>query len=1098
MASDRIARQVERLLDDCEVAVAAGDWPRVGVLADSVLRLDPQNGDASAYLAAARVAPAVRPRMEPAERPAERRQMTVMFCDLVDSTPMAEQLDPEDLREVLHAYQETCARIIRGYEGYVAHYMGDGVLVYFGFPNAHEDDAVRAVKAALEIVREVPALGRAGSRATNLQSRVGIHYGLVVVGQMGSGTRIEPSDVVGMTANVAARLQGVAAPGAVVISGHLAQLLGQRFDLEAMGLATLKGVSDPIVTWTVRGEQRLDSTAPAREGGRAPLVGRTQELAALKQGWASAVTGRGCGAVIRGDPGIGKTRLVEELRQHTGAGPARTIDLYCSALHSGSALYPVIDFVARALLRLDVSADDLGTGAKIELLAANMGTGPDGAALLAQLLGAGGWEESPVARLSPQERKERTLELFSGFLARLARDNPVLLVVDDLQWIDPSTLELLTMTIEQAQSTAIMVVATARPDFGHRGMELPGILNILLERLDNAECEALALALGGTEHVSSELRARIVQRSDGVPLFLEELLRTMASGENMQRRVDGAAAAVQVPATLHYSLMARLDRMGSARRLAQLASTVGRAFSLELISLLAEPEIPEVRPDLDRLVEAGIVVLQDSRGRVEYRFRHALIQDVAYQSLLRSERTRLHGRIADAIESAFPQVAEQDPELLAHHLAEAQQSERAIEYLARGGRRAVARFANLEAVGLLDRALALIEGLPPSAERDRQELELRLAAGGALIAVRGYADTEVERNYARATELSSQQDRAPERFQSLWGLRRFFQVRGNFEQSVGIARQLLSAAPAINPSAVVMAEAALGDALFLTGDLPGAERHLRAASDALGERAGLSPQAIDSAIRAAAERAIVAWLRGDHAGAWPIAELAVTEARETGDKFLLCWSLSFAGWVAHLRRSPGDVATLADETFALATENSFKYFEAVGMIFRGWHAATHGGEAAIDELRRGMELYHAIGARSALTYFYLLAAEAHVAQNDTEAARIALDRGLDIGRKNDERTFVPELYRLRAEVGGTNLASADLFRSLAVAEANASPSLQLRALTALATAGLAVPGGGDVAQSIARLLDGILPSEPDADVALARGMARAAVWLDVV
>lgn len=1089
MPTDRIARQIERLLDECETAVAAGDWARVHMLADGVLRLDAQNQDAAAYLAAAQPGAAERvPGGQVAARPAERRQLTVMFCDLVDSTPLAEQLDPEDLRDLLREYQEACAQVIRGYEGHVAHYMGDGLLVYFGFPHAHEDDPVRAVRAGLEIVRQVPRLARGGRGAADLQSRVGVHYGLVVIGQMGSGPRIEPADVVGITANVAARLQGIAEPGTVRVSGDLAQLLGDRFILESMGHATLKGVSEPMPTFTVKGERRDTPPGQAVSGG-SPLVGRDRELATLADAWKRAVSGNGGGAVIRGDPGIGKSRLLKELRQFAGGEPFTAIELNCSALHRDSALYPVIDYFARSVLRFDGSESDIARQARVAGVAENLEAGVEGAALLASLLETGGWEDSPVARLSPQDRKEKTLELFWRLLERTAARNPVMLLVEDLHWVDPSTLELLAMVMERSNNTALLLVATARPDFEMRWTEVPGLEEIQLERLDVGDCEVLALALVGDGSLARELREQVVHRSDGVPLFLEELLKAMSAEPQSRFRIAGAAASRLVPATLHDSLMARLDRMGSPRRLAQVASAVGRTFSFDLLLALDEPGTPNVQSDLQRLVEAGILVRESGNGREEYRFRHALLQDVAYQSLLRSERARLHGRIAATIERLFPHLAEQEPELLAHHLAEAQQADRAIDYLLRGGRRAIARFANLEAVGLLDRALALLEGLPPSPERDRRELELRLATGGPLIAVRGYADAEVERNYGRATELSSQQDRAPERFQSLWGLRRFYQVRGNFEQSVAIAQQLLATAPAIDGSAVVMAEASLGDASFLTGDLVGAEQHLRAASTALDNREGLSAQAVDSSIRAMAERAIVSWLLGDRASAWPIAEQSVTEARATGDRFLLCWSLSFAGWVAHLERRPDQVERLAAETLALATEHSFKYFEAVGKIFRGWHSAVTGSEAGIAELASGLDLYYSIGAKSAVTYFHLLAAEAELARSNPEGARAAIEQGLAAGGRNGERTFTPELFRLRAAVSESG--ASDLLQSLAQARANGSPSLQLRASIALARAGVQTVGGAETTALIAALLDRIIPAQPDPEIADALTFAPA-------
>lgn len=1104
MASDRVARHVARLLDECEAAISGGDWLRAGHLADAALRLDPANADATAYLAAAggfaaQVPAPARPASP--EPPAERRQMTVMFCDLVDSTPLAEQLDPEDLRDILRAYHEACDAIVQRFGGNVAHYMGDGLLVYFGYPVAQEDAAVKAVLAGLEIVLAVPALGKESGRPVDLQSRVGIHHGLAVIGQMGSGKRIEPSDVVGRTPNLAARLQSVAAPGTVLISGELARLVQGKFQLEPAGWPKLKGISEPVETWrAIRAiESGEDGATSADSLG--PIVGREKELRKLRTLWQRTLAGASHVAVLKGEAGIGKTRLVQALRAHAVAGPHVVVELRCAALHQGSALYPVLEHLSRRVLQFaeSDSAED-----RIARIRAETATWPalgwrpldaSPAELLASAF------ELPTtletAALSPQERKAQTFEMVTSWVVQIAASSPLLLIVEDLHWIDPSSLELLLLIMERCQGHRVMICLTARPDFTLVWPRQPSLAELDLARLTVRDATRLAALLPAGSALSDDVRGRIVARSDGIPLFVEELIRTVSASAPVAHGEGpkGVANTVDVPATLHDSLMARLDRMGTARRVAQVASTLGRQFAFDMLRALGELDEASLQRDLDKLTEAGILVLQGRGGRLEYAFRHALIQDVAYQSLLRSERARLHGRIADVYEREFARLAEREPEVVAYHLAEAHQLERAIDYLARAGQQAAARWANQEAVALLDRSIEMLEAMPEGGDRDRQELKLRFAVGGPLIATRGYADAEVERNYGRAVELCSREDRAADRFQSLWGLRRFYQVRGNFARSVELATELLTVAPAVDATAVALADAAAGDALWLTGDLRSARTYLSACAQRLDRPDTLSPPAKDACTRALAEYAVVLWLQGDPAGATAAAARAVSEAEAIGDPFLICWAISFRLWVAHLEGDTDAVRIDADETHALAVRNGFKYFEAVGLMFGGWCSAMRGEDPELSRISAGIDLYNSIGAESALSYFEAMCAQAALAVGRPESARGFVTEGLAVADKNGERTFLPELYRLGAEVAAAlHQRPAEvveqLERALLAAREIGAPALGLRAALTLSRL---VPAEERVPKLVGEFLSGIDPGAKSAEILLARNMASTPV-----
>jgi class 3 adenylate cyclase/tetratricopeptide (TPR) repeat protein len=1090
MTSSRLARQVARLLDACEAAISDGDWDRAGQFADSALRLDPENEDAVAYLAAAhRGAPATLDAPPPPARPAERRQMTVMFCDLVDSTPLAEQLDPEDLRDILRAYHEACDRVVQRFGGYVAHYMGDGLLVYFGYPHAQEDASARAVMAGLEIVRAVPALRKHTEGTPGLEARVGIHHGLVVVGEMGSGTRIEPSDIVGRTPNLAARLQSVAAAGTVLVSGELAKLVGREFDLEPAGRQQLKGIAQPVETWSVLSVANTSGRELAAESVIAPLVGRGRELRTLKRSWRNTVDGVGHVAVLRGEAGIGKTRLVRALREYATEQAHTIIDLRCSALHQGSALYPVLEHLGRRVL---LFTDDDADEDRVARIRSEISRWPEADQAAVDLLTSAFVlpTTSPSAAISPQERKERTFEMLASWVIQVSAASPVLLSVEDLHWVDPSTLELLLLVIERTQGHRVMTCVTARPGFTLVWPQRPTLVEFDLTRLSPRDAELLASRLPAAVGIPDGVRSRIVAHSDGVPLFIEELIRSLAATDSLGGSLQpaGAANPVDVPASLHDSLMARLDRMGTARRVAQVGSTLGRQFSFDLLQSLGELDASTLAADLERLIGAGILSLRGSGGRLEYGFRHALIQDVAYQSLLRTERARLHGRIAEAYERDFPRAAERELEVVAHHWAEAHQTGRAIDYLVRAGESAIARFANQEAVSLLDRALELIKATPAGIDRDRVELRLRLAVGGPLVATRGYADPEVEQNYARAVELCSRDDRAPDRFQAMWGLRRFYQVRGNFQRSVALASELLEAAGALDGTAAMLADAAAGDALWLTGDLRSAGTHLEACAARLDAGGELTLQARDACTRALAEHAVVLWLAGDPRGAAATAERAIAEARAIGDPFLVCWAVTFGAWVAQLAGDAPAVRSGADETHALALRYGFKYFEAVGMVFGGWCAANSGDDPGLVRISAGVELYNRIGAESALTYFEALRATAALTVSRPDWARDFVDSGLTTARKNGERAFLPELLRLGAEAavpgqppGAESLRLIE--QALQVAREIGAPALGLRATLTLSR----VSGSGErVHRLLGEFLSDISPAADSAEISRAR------------
>ncbi len=635
---------------------------------------------------------------------AERRQLTVMFCDLVGSTALSGRLDPEDLRGIIGAYHRCCAELIERCGGFVAKYMGDGVLAYFGYPQAHEHDAERAVQAGLAIVEAVPKLVTIAD--SPLQVRVGIATGLVVVGEIiGAGAAQERS-IVGETPNLAARLQALAEPGTILIGEGTQHLIGGMFELEPTGEHEMKGFARTVQAWRVLREASVESRfAAIRTGGNLPLIGRTHEMGLMLERWRQARSGEGQIVTVVGEAGIGKSRIAEAVQEALAGEPHARVHLQCSPYHSDSALYPVIQHLARAARF--AAADSPGD--KIEKLTAlfSARAKSDAAAipLLAELLSIPVAEQAAPQSLTPAQRKAATIALLNDEIVRLGEIRPVLLVLEDAHWIDATSLELMTRLADSIGPARVLAVVTGRPEFAPPWQARPHATLLTLGRLGRAECTQLVAGVAAAHGLSAETVATIVVKTDGVPLFIEELTKSVME-----------AAGEAVPATLKDSLMARLDRLGEAREVAQIASVIGRVFPFALLDAVA-PKGNELEGALAKLAAAGIVFPEGRGAERSYSFKHALVRDAAYESLLVSRRRDWHERIARAIEAYFPDLTANEPELLAHHYGEAGLADPACDYRMRAGDRAVNRSAYKEAIAHFSAGLNAAETLPDSVER---------------------------------------------------------------------------------------------------------------------------------------------------------------------------------------------------------------------------------------------------------------------------------------------------------------------------------------------------------------------------------------------
>jgi class 3 adenylate cyclase/predicted ATPase len=737
-----------------ELGVAALGHRRKLLDAIAALRTDAGGKAASADVATASNAPSASP-----DDRAERRQVTVMFSDLVGSTALSARMDPEDLRALISAYQKCVAETVQRFGGFVAKYMGDGVLIYFGYPQAHEDDAERAVRAGLELVAAVSDL----KTHAPLQTRVGIATGLVVVGDLiGSGASQEQA-IVGETPNLAARLQGVAEPNKVVLAEGTRKLLGSLFELEDLGPQELKGVTSAVRAWAALRPSSVESRFEAlHASGVTELVGREEELELLLRRWSKARTSEGQVVMLSGEPGIGKSRLTAALLERVAAEPHTRLRYFCSPQHTDSALHPIISQMERAA---GFAHDDTAQTRldKLDALLAQSFTASQDVALFAEMLSLPSNGRYPTLELAPQQRRQKTLEALTTQLEALSRSNPVLMIFEDLHWIDPTSLEVLGRTVDRLRTFPVLLIVTYRPEFEPPWIGQPHVTLLALNRLGEREIDDMIDRVTGNRPLLESIRQDIIERTDGIPLFVEEMTKAVLEAEGEGEAQDTAASvpssALAVPASLHASLLARIDRLGPAREVAQIGAAVGREFSHALLGAVIPKPEADLRSALDRLIDAGLLFRQGVPPHATYLFKHALVQDAAYGTLLREPRRALHARIAETLEGQFADIAESQPELLARHYTEAGLIEKAVSFWRTAGQRSLARSALLEGAQQIKRALDQIATLPATPDLRGEEIKLHVAFANALTLTGNFVDGK--EHYDRALAIYGAAEHRP-------------------------------------------------------------------------------------------------------------------------------------------------------------------------------------------------------------------------------------------------------------------------------------------------------------------------------------------------
>jgi class 3 adenylate cyclase/predicted ATPase len=1003
------------------------------------------------------------PGHKPSPLAAERRHLTVMFCDMAGSTALAARLDPEDLREVIRGFQDACVRAIGRFDGFVAKFMGDGVLAYFGYPGAHEDDAERAVRAGLTVVDVVSRLML--PTKVSLEVRVGIATGLVVVGEtLGEGSSQEQV-VIGETPNLAARLQGLAEPNTVVIADGTRQLLGGLFDLQDLGPQFLKGMANPIPSWRVVGEHAAESRFEAGQTQRATgFFGREREVDLLMDRWVQARSGEGQVVFLSGEAGIGKSRIVAALRQKIVKEAHTRIQYQCSPHHTNSPFYPVIAQLERAA---GFAPDDTAETKhdKLEqVLRYSFSTIDHVASLFATLLSLPFEGRYVALNLTPREQKERTILALNDLLGGLAKQRPVLFILEDAHWIDPTTLELFTRTIDRLQRWPVLLIVTFRPEFEVPWGHYPHVTALALNRLGQSHVVAMIERLTDGKLLPAGVRDEIIAKTDGVPLFVEELTKAVLGSGLLKEAADryvlcGPLPPLAIPATLHDSLLARLDRLASVREIAQIGAVIGREFSYQLLDALAPVHDKALEDALDQLSKAELIFPRGALPEATYIFKHALVQDAAYRSLLRSTRRQLHGRIAQAITELMPQIVETQPELLAHHYAQAGLFDDAIAYGLRAGRRSAARSANEEAITHYTKALELLGAKSAGVERDRQELELLVALGVPTIAARGYMAAEVEGIYGRARDLCDNVTGTPHRFTVLRGLWNSAFLRKSLLKAQELSAELVALADAQgDDTRRALAHRAQGCSLFFRGEFESGWESFRQAIDLWDvdkARAEILVYGEDPSVLCRAYGSWLLWFLGYPDKSSVLICKALADAQRLSNPFICAMALSLASALHVHRREFSQTLERADASSALSAEHGFPQWTAYAMIYRGRARAELGrADDGIAEMEQGWANWQALGAKLATAQATLRLAEACA-----KAGRIAA--GLDWiklaakhARTFHERLLAAEIHRVHGELllerAATGDAEACLRRSIEIARRQKAKSLELRTAMVLA------------------------------------------------
>jgi class 3 adenylate cyclase/tetratricopeptide (TPR) repeat protein len=1004
---------------------------------------------------------------EPARRDdAERRQLTVMFTDLVGSTALSTKLDPEDMRTMIGAYHKCVAEIVGRFDGFVAKYMGDGVLIYFGYPQAHEDEAERAVRAGLALIEAVGKL----AVQEPLQARVGVATGLVVVGDLIGSGEAQERGVVGETPNLAARLQGIAAPNTIVIAEGTRRLLGSLFELEDLGPKDLKGIAGSARAWAVLRASSVESRFEAlHTSGLTALVGREEELELLLRRWARAKTGEGQVVLISGEAGIGKSRLTAALLDRLASEPHTRLRYFCSPQHTDSAFFPIIGQMERAagLVHDDSPQAKLD---KLDAVLAQTSTSIADAALFAEMLSLPNDGRYPILDLTPQQRRQRTFEALISQLEALTRQSPVLMIFEDVHWTDPTSLEAFGRLVDRIQTLRALLIVTFRPEFDAPWIGQPHVTSLTINRLTQRNVGAMIDRLVGNKPLGAGLRQDIIERTDGIPLFVEEMTKAVleAEGEDEARQTAAAAPSARftVPATLHASLMARLDRLGPAKEVVQIGAAIGREFSHALLVSVAHKPEGELASALSRVVEAGLLFRQGVPPHASYLFKHALVQDAAYGTLLRESRRALHARIAEAIEREFAEIAESQPELLARHCSEAGQIEKAAALWGKAGQRSLERSALVEATAQLSRALKQIATLSSTPALRREQIKIQVALANSLMHTKGYAAAETKASFDQARLYIDQAEALGEPpedplllFSVLYGFWVANYVAFNGDIVCDLAVQFLALTEKKGTTVPLMiGHRLMGTTQMFIGNIAQGRAHFDQAIalyDPAQHRSLATRFGQDIGVTILSYRSWALWFLGYPDAAMADIDHAVKDARDNGQAVTLMYALGHAMIPNTFCGNYVSAAAQARELIALAEEKNAVVWRLIGTMHQGWLLTLTGKPSnTIQILPSAITEYRSTRSTNwmPLRLSYLAIAYAELRRFE-EAWRCILEAMATV-ETTKERWCEAEVNRTAGEIAlrepNEAKAEACFERAIAIARQQQAKSWELRASMSMA------------------------------------------------
>ncbi|HXA51773.1 MAG TPA: adenylate/guanylate cyclase domain-containing protein [Candidatus Acidoferrum sp.] len=991
---------------------------------------------------------------------AERRQITVFFSDIVGSTSLAESLDPEDLRDLYARYQNLCAETVQRYEGHLAQYLGDGVLAYFGYPTAHEDDAARAVRSGLEILDRIKSIG-----GNPPQVRIGIHTGIVVVGDVGAGSRREQL-ALGEAPNIAARLQSEAVPDSIVISDATRRLLAGQFAVEDLGPRMLKGLSRPLHVFQVLGSSGASSRFHAMQSGQglAAFVGREREVAAIRAAWADAAEGRGRTLLLRGPAGMGKSRLVEAAKQIASTQPHDVFQAQCSPYQMNSPFYPILEMLERRM----GYGKETAVADKLDLIEKFVAVRSDGlepaAALLAELLSVPTMGRYPELQIPPAKRHQWTIEVLTGLLLHPVAGSPVLLSIEDLHWADPSTVDLLAEMVARQASLPALLVCTARPEFIARGLDRSHCREILVEALSPDDVRALVAFIAGKQ-LPVAVREEVVARTGGIPLFVEAVTHTVMEA-GILRELDDRYELTRplpqglIPPTVQDSLMARIDRLGADRPVAQLAATIGRESSFELLQAVLDQPVESLTRSLRHLVDLELVTETGVAPASTYTFKHALIQDAAYESLLRKTRQEFHSRIAEVLIHRFADLADAKPELLARHCEGAGRTMEAIAGWMKAGQQAQQRLALREAGAHMQRAVSLLQTLPEDdPDRLQFEMEAQLVRTGSLSITMGWGSHELESVFIRTRDLCRRLGNTAGLIEVSGRFVGMYFLRGNIRQAAEEAESMLEMALQTgNPIIEIVARHCAGYPAYFLADFPQARAEAEQAIRLYTperERELAGAFNIPSSFACGSFLALSLWFMGYPEQAERARSVAWRTIEVLDIHACTAFALATTPLLHYARRDYDAIVADADRLAKLSSEGGYFYYGAVARIYQGWSHAMHGDvEAGIAEMKAGLESCRVTGTGLMTPQYCLMMAEAEQRAGRADQALSALSQGLAHIAEYHEHVHEPELHRFRAEIllglGDSAGAETSLHRALEIAQAQQAKMLELRAALALA------------------------------------------------